>query len=799
MKYKFSYTNSNVYGKYKFTYNCFGEIYKEKLYTDLMYQQNDIIKANNYINFIHEQNKSTIDNILNLLTQQHNSFLEDIIKNIELPYKNFFVNKSFLFETETKINVILTNYLLERLNLNSLKEIEFIYSLFDNKNIHISKSQNMIDINIKYLIESKNFEVSNNTKSIFNINEFVSETYIKKLEIFKTLSYNINDNEIEINNNILSIKKLVEIYKLNNILASENPKNINILYNYFLDRVFKKNHIINNILTEKSNKNSTIYNNKLLSSVDVEIDIVSELILSLIKEILLSNDIILAPKRKPILKYNDIITEFETKEFIFSNINLYDKKIFENYIDTNTLKFIKDIYQKNSISDFKHISFLKDRYSGIGENIVYKFLKEIKESNILNQRKKLEKEFKDLKVFNIFEYLEKINKDSNSLYHTKYLTKAFKDTNIIYIIKYLNKVFKDIDVYYIEHNLKRINIKDNLIELIYLFANKNSIRDTLIDKTKKFANKDFLKEIYIYNKYNNLSINQTKDLILIFDIYFNRNISIDISIENFKSLSKEYKNIDILKSLFLDSKQKQIYLNNEHELKLWKRFWFLYAEDETDKKILPSVDYPYEEQPIEFEGFEDLIPVNWNVVYPEKFWLGISHHPIQNGKYLATKEIPLAINIMIEMVNILLLMWYKFYPAFWGWTGTQAVLGITNSVFEWITLETSIEQQEDKNSRIHYERCYRWLRWEAEKVSLLARNDMELRGNYYVGILLEEMINYMLDHHFDIMPIFEDVNKMDEWRTLFERDLQNDIPFILDKVKGIRHKLIVGKEKKDNV
>lgn len=256
--------------------------------------------------------------------------------------------------------------------------------------------------------------------------------------------------------------------------------------------------------------------------------------------------------------------------------------------------------------------------------------------------------------------------------------------------------------------------------------------------------------------------------------------------------------ISILNSYMAACEIKNVNLQNEHELALWQRFWFLYAGGIYDKKMLPCHDFPYEDEPIEFNGFDDLIPNNRQVVYPEAFWLGVDHHPVPEGKELGLDEMPLALNIMVDIINILILMWHRFYPAFWGWTGTQAVLGITSEVYKWLTLTASRNEQDKKGSRAHYDRCYRWLRWEAEKVSLAARNDMELRGNYYVGILLEEMIFYIQDHHFDVMPIFEDVNKMDEWRQSFNRDLQNDITWVLDKVKGIRHKLIIGREQKGN-
>ncbi len=115
---------------------------------------------------------------------------------------------------------------------------------------------------------------------------------------------------------------------------------------------------------------------------------------------------------------------------------------------------------------------------------------------------------------------------------------------------------------------------------------------------------------------------------------------------------------------------------------------------------------------------------------------------------------------------------------------------MVDSIYEFITLETSREEQIKENVKEQYDRAYKWLRWEGEKMALFARHDMDLRGNYYVGLMLEELIFYMVDHHFDVLPLFEDVNKMDEWRTMFNRDVNKDIKFVLDKVKGIRHKIL---------
>lgn len=240
---------------------------------------------------------------------------------------------------------------------------------------------------------------------------------------------------------------------------------------------------------------------------------------------------------------------------------------------------------------------------------------------------------------------------------------------------------------------------------------------------------------------------------------------------------------------YLLSKELLIQLKeSEKTLKLYKRFWTIGNSDFKDLMILPDHDYPYESEPI----IEDIkiMPENHHVVYPNEFYKCIDRHPIPNGEELAPNEIGVSIDVLIDLINIFMMMWCKFTTAFWGWTGTQAVIGMIDSIYEFITLENSRELQLEKGVKEQYDRAYKWLRWEGEQMALYARHDPELRGNYYVGLMLEELINYMIDHHFDVMPLFIDVHKMNEWRTLFNRQVDRDIKWVLDKVKGIRHKLL---------
>ena len=163
------------------------------------------------------------------------------------------------------------------------------------------------------------------------------------------------------------------------------------------------------------------------------------------------------------------------------------------------------------------------------------------------------------------------------------------------------------------------------------------------------------------------------------------------------------------------------------------------------------------------------------------------HHPIPIGENIGLKELPIPIEILIEFINILLLMWAKFFMAFTGQTGMQALSGLCAVVLEWVELESSAKLAGDNLK--YYARCYRWLRWESEKLMEQAKFDPQLSGNLWMEYLLEELIDYMLQHHFDYMPQFKDLEKMDEHRNIFSSP-DNNIPFVLDKYKGVRNRRI---------
>lgn len=796
-RYKFIYTNippkSNK-GRYRFRYNYFDEIYYENPYTVLMLPWKTGQMERLFIS---------------LMLPYHLNQLDMLIKNFKLSLHKTFIEQSLNLKTDFKLTDIAKNYSFVNSDLGAIINTydnpyelanRLLYYNLNNINLNLKDFRNL-DLNKYFLLE-------NNKRNLYkSLDLILIKNILKRVMIEKDKLYQSVDLELEITKifDLISENKYIEFEMTKEFdKITENYININENSDKLFDSIYKPSLInINNILTDNKSKSIYRINDKL-------IDLNSKNIYNIQDKLFKLNT------------KSSFIVEHKFLYIISEIINISKSEtLTENIRQLKVLnEFIKRALSKINNKEYYceqliH-SFMKDFKLSQNDYYFEKFMKETKNISNFDIQNYLEKEFKDYFNYNPLNKFDKLPKDINNLINIIKLDKELKpviNKNILRLLTCIpqNMEFEAINIILNLYSLKEISNK-SIIKYTDKYKNKKGSNDKIEISTARLTFKN-IAELIIENK---LDYKASKEILFEFIVnyledYGSENLSIEelppqdsledreIDVEKNILLHKKFMDLDLFKSTILAYEAKVIDLNNEHELKLWKRFWFLYADDIFDDKILPCCDFPYEQQPIEFKGFDDLMTENWQVVYPNTFWKNIDHHPIPKGRQLATKEIPLAINIMVEIINILILMWYRYYSAFWGWTGTQAVLGITESVFEWISLESSRVEQNNKNSKQHYDRCYRWLRWEAEKMALFARNDMELKGNYYVGLLLEDMINYMLDHHFDIMPIFEDVNKMDEWRNLFNKDLQNDITWILDKVKAIRHKLIIGREKKDNV
>ena len=222
---------------------------------------------------------------------------------------------------------------------------------------------------------------------------------------------------------------------------------------------------------------------------------------------------------------------------------------------------------------------------------------------------------------------------------------------------------------------------------------------------------------------------------------------------------------------------------NNTALKMYKRGWFLRRTEPTDLIIIPNIDYDYEGNPVEIDSYYE----DWDVYYWHfgKSKSVVESHSIPQGVALGCAHIEVSIEILVDMVNMVLMLWEKFYTAFEGLHGVGSIKSLMIVIYNWLMLETSVDEMKEKGSYEDYMRCYRWLRWEAEMIINKARIDYELGGNRWIELYILELFRYLYKHHFDAMPLFKLVAKMDFMRNIF-KDAQGDIDIVLDKIKGKR-------------
>jgi hypothetical protein len=109
-------------------------------------------------------------------------------------------------------------------------------------------------------------------------------------------------------------------------------------------------------------------------------------------------------------------------------------------------------------------------------------------------------------------------------------------------------------------------------------------------------------------------------------------------------------------------------------------------------------------------------------------------------------------------------------------TGKESMQFIMELIYDWYTLETSMPNPD-------YYRAYRWIRWEAEKVYFLNLDT----GLQAVGTLIANLIGYLKNHEFNLVPLWRNPKAMDIERN-FNKVAQNgDLMKVLDKIKGERY------------
>jgi hypothetical protein len=257
-----------------------------------------------------------------------------------------------------------------------------------------------------------------------------------------------------------------------------------------------------------------------------------------------------------------------------------------------------------------------------------------------------------------------------------------------------------------------------------------------------------------------------------------RRISVDSSI----MLSDiGYKLINLQSNILLgkDFDKKISKVDPNSWLEILERWWFIRPTEPKDRISIPSIDYPYETQPV----------------------MGLEQHPVQEFKGMGTEDIWVSIEIIVELTNIVMHWWHHSYNELFRGMGDEVLQGMMRVLFSWFNLDYSKKQMEEKGATEEYKRVFRWIRWEVEKVFFLYKEDLKnnklYHGNHYMEILVENLLSYIEFHHYMIVPLSGNLNRMDSMRNILgtDSDPQGDIMINPpDKVKGDRDYIIDGEK-----
>jgi hypothetical protein len=329
-------------------------------------------------------------------------------------------------------------------------------------------------------------------------------------------------------------------------------------------------------------------------------------------------------------------------------------------------------------------------------------------------------------------------------------------------------------------NLKRIssNIK---AKLLYKLGNKNISKINIYGLNKivlkdifrnnyKLFRKITDKNIYCGNDDIELTLQETNNIAKISDRYLKSIVSINI----YKQLEKGLLDLTVVD---IGQIQKYYYLknylnreihkegNNNKFIGIIKRWWWLNPTEPRDNLIIPNKDFNYDSSLLNNPDYE---------------YLRYDNHPISWGNDWGIDfNIPayaVSIEIMLDLVNILIMIWHSNVQAWMCCSGKESMQFIMELLYDWYTLDTS-------KPNTDYYRAYRWIRWEAEKVYFLNLDT----GLQAVGVLIANLIDYLKYHEFNSVSFWRNLKAMAIERN-FNRMAQNgDLMKPLDKKKGKRY------------
>lgn len=528
-------------------------------------------------------------------------------------------------------------------------------------------------------------------------------------------------------NRILCLKSILPgLVKTNNIELERCNILLDIKLAYYLERGYlnfiksnelelEKHNLLINIQTSKEVGNSTNYN--LYIGKYKNLQRLQNIILSMEKDVEITRE-----WQNEFYKRNmEVILDRENIQ-----VNLSHKIFIERIDEKQTFKSIvakqllpKKLININEISVIHYIerAYLKNIIENSSDKIVNKLTS--KEIN----KKAISKTAYRIASLNIYKCIEKIFAYKYS-YRETFKFNHYSLARIIFDYMFENRFYK----------VLRRKIDKNI------YYNKNfSLKREIVTNTNKIFNK------YLnYRSFTNI-YKQAEEALL------------NASILNI------FKN----KSYNLGSPSKDLYkeANYNKFIEITKRWWWLNPTDPRDNLIIPNKDFIYNEELLNNPYYE---------------YLRFGNHPIGWGNIWGIDwNIPayaVSIEIMLDIVNILVMIWHDNVQGWLCCSGKESMQLIMEFLYDWYTLGTS-------KPNADYYRAYRWIRWEAEKVYFLNLDN----GLQAIGILIANLIDYLKNHEFNLVPIWRNPKAMDIERN-FNRIAQNgDLMKDLDKTKGKRY------------
>ena len=576
--------NSNFFQKYKEEFQKISDIYleEEKQHNNLkLYLEN--IKTKKHIIYTFSNILDSIFGLKNEIKKIENNiygnFTKENTRNIFVDQYNsergideiiyeFYTNESynlcvFHFDVYDCVHLNHINYLIEN-NENSLKNIDtkskviiFIIHLKriiinneSNNNIKIHNEYlishltewkqffidnlNGIDVNLKKIFESSNFELFYN-KDLIDINEeFTKDLY----HAFTLISYNFKINFSDIKNEEY-IDKICEFINNNeklkldiqNLIKNKiNTIKDNILMKIFTDYNFEDNDL--DLVSVIIKYLKSIYNRELINTL-IQLEKYNILSTKLLNQNEMNNEFFEKIYQEYINKFDSSYENYSTLSqivkinlilgisypciiIVFNEINQYTYTLIESYLEN------EDQYRNEEFED------TNDYFN---------------EKNILE--KNLEKEFEKKYFIDLFK------NDENNLNKNKLKELLFKD----YMIYYCSKSNKNFS------NKKILNVLKCIFELfISRKENENNNDDDIGNEEENqiYSLKNISKFVLFIESYKDF-IYPICDFISIIDIYINDFIKKIISIISSKSFKIGNRKISYVNDIFFNIFESIVY------------------------------------------------------------------------------------------------------------------------------------------------------------------------------------------------------------------------------------------------